>query len=149
MHGGIPKHNTYSFLDLSCVLSHPSLGQLALQGEGAVSITFTMAADVSAQDSAADGTVMTSKISVRNGTVAIVVQQTSSFHRWLTNAYNYLVEAASGEWTGFNLMCVAPNMQVTHEAGFMCFQKRADKPYQAQGQQVTWNFMASELKEYV
>jgi hypothetical protein len=38
-------------------------------------------------------------------------------------------------------------MEVTHTGSHMSFQKRADKPYQQQGQQVTWTLLAAELAE--
>ncbi len=141
-------YSTYAFEDLSVVVTHSALGQLTLQGTGVGNIQFNMANDVSAHDLAADGSVMTSKIKAGNGTIAISIQQTSEAHQWFTKLYNYLVTASSSEWAQIAIMATAPNMQVTHEGSNLSFQKRADKPYQAQGQQVTWTFLAGDLKEY-
>ena len=140
-------HSTYSFDDLFTTITHPAMGQLTLQGSGIGSITFTMANDASAQDVAADGSVMTTKIKAANGTVAIAIQQTSSAHAWLTRLYNYLSAASSREWARISLMSTSPAMQVTHIGSFLSFQKRGDKPYQQQGQQVTWTFLAGQLEE--
>jgi len=139
--------STYAFEDFSAIITHKAMGQLTLQGSGIGTITFTMANDVSSHDVAADGSVMTSKIKASNGTVAIAVQQTSDANAWFTRLYNYLVTASSKEWAGISLMGTSAVMQVTHTGSNMSFQKRSDKPYQQQGQQVTWTFLAGELTE--
>lgn len=118
------------------------------RGDGLLNTGSNMANDVSVHDLAADGSVMTSKIKAGNGTVAIAIQQTSEAHAWLTKLYNYLEAAPSSEWAEISLLATSAEMQVTHEASHMSIQKRPDKPYQAQGQQVTWNFLAADLKEY-
>lgn len=141
-------NTTYGFEDLSTVITHPAMGQLMLQGTGIGSITFTMANDSSSHDLAADGSVMTSKIKAGNGTVAISVQQTSEAHKWFTKLYNYLTVAPLREYAEISLLATSSDMQTTHEGTHMSFQKRADKPYQAQGQQVTWTLLVAELKEY-
>jgi len=140
-------HSTYSFADLSVTITHPAAGQLSLQGEGLGTITFAMSEDTSAHDLAADGSVMTSKIEARNGTVAIAVQQTSEAHVGLTRLFNYLQAAPSREWAQIALMAQASSMRITHTGNNMSIQKRPDKPYQQQGQQVTWTFLAAELHE--
>ena len=123
------------------------MGQISLQGEGLGTITFTMTEDTSAHDLAADGSVMTSKVEAPNGTVAIAVQQTSEAHKWFTRLNNYLRTAPSREWAGIALMATASNMRTTHTGQNMSIQKRPDKPYQQQGQHVTWTFLAGELDE--
>ncbi len=143
----MPNYSTYAFEDLSVVISHQAKGQLTLQGEGVGSITFAMANDVSAHDLAADGSVMTSKIKVGNGTVTISVQQTSSANKWFRDLYNYLVSAASSEWTGISLMAESKVMGVTYTATNMAFQKKPDGAYQQSGQQISWAFLAGDLKE--
>jgi hypothetical protein len=106
-----------------------------------------MANDVSVHDLAADGSVMTSKIEAGNGSVAIQTQQTSEFHHWMIKAYQYVTGAPAREWARFGIICVAPDMMATHEGSYMSIQKRADKPYQQQGQQVTWTFLCGKLVE--
>jgi len=138
---------TYSFADLAVTIMHPAMGQLSLQGEGIGTITFTFAEDTSAHDLAADGRVMTSKVEARNGSVAIEVQQTSEAHAWFTRLNNYLNAAPSSQWAITSLMGVATSMRVTHECQGMSIQKRPDKAYQAQGQRVTWTFLAEEMME--
>jgi fumarylacetoacetate (FAA) hydrolase family protein len=140
-------HSTYAFEDLHVTITHAAIGQLSLQGTGIGTITFTMTNDVSAHDLAADGSVMTSKMKAANGTIAIAVQQTSDAHAWFTRLYNHLMPAYSSEFAQISLMATAPNMQVTHTAENMAIQKRPDKPYQQQGQQVTWTFLAADLDE--
>ena len=90
---------------------------------------------------------MTSKIKSGNGTIVISVQQTSEFHKWLLRAHNYLNNAPSREWALMEMLAVAPSMQVEHEGSRISFQKRADKGYQQQGQQISWTLMAAHLEE--
>lgn len=140
-------YTIYAFEDVSCVIKHPSVGTFDVNGEGVGSITFAMANDVTSHDVAADGTVMVSKMKTGNGTIAIETQQTSSLHKWLTKAYNYLMAANAGEWAGMSIMTNSPVMQVTHDCTGVSFQKRSDKPYQQQGQRVTWTLMSAVMKE--
>lgn len=141
------SYTTYAFEDVSCTIKHPSVGVVNANGEGVGSITFAMANDVSSHDVAADGTVMVSKVKVGNGTIAIECQQTSVLHKWLTKAYNYLMAANAKEWASMSIMANSPAMQVTHDCSGVSFQKRGDKPYQAQGQRVTWTLMSAVMKE--
>ncbi|MDU5080230.1 phage protein [uncultured Tissierella sp.] len=137
----------YSFQDLNCSFTHPSVGQISMNGEGIGSITITRANDVTSHDVSADGSVMISKIKSKNGTVAISVQQSSPLNKWLDRLYNYLEVASSSEWAKASIIL----RHLTLGEGTVCtgvtFQKRADKPYQAQGQQVTWNLMAANIDD--
>jgi len=139
--------STYSFKDLTATFQHPAVGQLTITGEGVGSITYTMTEDTSAHDLAADGSVMTSKVDAPNGTVAVAVQQTSEAHAWFTRLFNYLRTTPAREWAQIGHIGTASDMRVTHTGENMSIQKRADKPYQAQGQQVTWTFLAGKLDE--
>jgi hypothetical protein len=143
----MPSYTTYAFEDLHTTIAHPANGQISVQGAGIGTITFAMANDVSAHDVAADGSVMTSKIKSGNGTIAIACQQTSDLHRWLLRLYNYLDSAPSREWAGIGVLSSSPDMQVQHTGEHVSIQKKADKPYQQQGQQVTWTLMAAKLTE--
>jgi len=137
---------TYSFGDISLVLRHPTFGSYTAMGEGIGSITVNMANDVSTHDVAADGSVMTSKIKVSNGTVSLAVQQTSSINKWLTNLYNYLRTAPASEWEGLRISIKAPTIEQVTNCSRVAFQKFMDKPYQQQGQVVTWSMMAAEIQ---
>jgi len=139
--------STYSFKDLVATFAHPAMGQLTITGEGVGSITYTMTEDTSAHDLAADGSVMTSKVEGPNGSIAIAVQQTSEAHAWFTRLNNYLRTAPAREWAQISHMATASDMRVTHVGENISIQKRPDKPYQAQGQQVTWTFLAGMLDE--
>ena len=138
---------TYSFSDLSVTFRHPSVGQIQLQGEGVGSITFTMSGDVTAHDTAADGSVMVSKILVSNGTIAINVQQTSEANAFFRRYYNYVMAASTAEFATATIICTSPVMKVTHTCTGVSPQKRADAGYEANGKQNTWNFMAARIEE--
>ena len=136
---------TYSFADVSLVLSHPAVGQCVLSGEGLGSVTVAMANDVTAQDLAADGGVMISKIIADNGTLAIAIQQTSAAHKWLMKYYNYIKNAATDEWAQMSGILRNPQQGETTNFVALAPQKRADRGYQQTGQQVTWTLMAGEI----
>jgi hypothetical protein len=138
---------TFSFADITLVISHPSFGQYSAVGEGLGNINIVLTNDVSANDIAADGKVVTSKIRSRGGSVALSMQQTSSFDRWLTKLYNYLQTAPSSEWALATITIRAPYMKETTICTGVSFQKLPDKSYQAQVQQKIWNMLAEDVQE--
>jgi len=139
--------STYSFADLACVLSHPAMGQLSLQGEGLGSITFSEANDLTQHDTAADGSVMASKIESSSGTIVIQVQQTSDAAKWLRRYINYIKAAPSSEFTRATLIGSSKVMGVTHTCTGVSPQKRPDASYQQAGQQISVTLMAQRMKE--
>ncbi|MEK8128663.1 phage protein [Paenibacillus filicis] len=140
-------YSTYSFSDVSQTISHPSLGQYVLNGEGVGSISVAMANDNTVHDVSADGSVMSSKIKVKNGTLQISVQQTAELNTWLLKAYNYAYTAPVNEWARFQIIIRAPLMKHSVTATGVSFQKIADRSYQSQGQQVTWTLMAADIQQ--
>ncbi|MBG9773567.1 phage protein [Brevibacillus laterosporus] len=142
-------YTTYSFEDVSMVISHPSVGQYVATGSGLGSISTAMATERTTHDVAADGTVMVSKIKGRNGSHTISVQQTSDLNKWLLKLYNYLEQAPASEWAGIKITVRASTMQELIRSTGVSFQKLPDKPYQAQGQQVPWVLMASDIDQTV
>ena len=140
-------NSTYSFEDLAVVFSHPGVGQIALQGEGLGSITFVMTNDISQQDLAADGSVMTSKINAPNGTIAIQLQQTSDAAKWFRRYINYCISAASDQFAQGTLIGSSKVMGVTHTCTGVSPQKRADASYQQAGQQISITLMAQIIRE--
>ena len=74
---------TYSFADVSFVMSHPAVGSFTFTGEGVGSISFNMANDSTVHDAAADGSIMISKILAENGAFVLNIQQTSEGHKFL------------------------------------------------------------------
>lgn len=140
-------NTTYSFADLPTVFSHPDVGQLSLQGEGLGSITYAMANDMTQHDQAADGSVMTSKIKTKNGTVTIQVQQTSDAAAWFRKYINYVDSAPTDRYTQASCISSSKLMRVTHTATGLAPQKRPDASYQQAGQQVAFTFMAEKIVE--
>lgn len=141
------SYSTYSFTDISAVISHPGVGQYSLQGEGIGSITIAMANDRSAHDLAADGVVMVSKIKAGNGTITLNAQQTSTLHNWLMKWSNYVDQASTGEWARAVITLRAPEMKETVICTGVSPQKTPDRPYQQQGQQVAWVLMAADIQQ--
>ena len=142
-------YTTYSFSDISFSISHPSVGKFSASGEGLGSITVAMANDRSAHDTAADGTVMVSKIRSKNGTITIAAQQTSSLHKWLTKWSNYLDAADTSVWAETTIIVRAPKMGDLITAKGVSPQKMPDKSYQAQGQNVSWAMMSADIQHDV
>ncbi|WP_163855820.1 phage protein [Paenibacillus elgii] len=140
-------HSTYSFSDVTMVISHPAVGQFVATGAGLGSITTIMTTDRTTHDISADGSVMVSKIKARNGSHSISVQQTSELNRWLLKLYNYLETAATNQWAGITIVIRSPQMQELITSTGVSFQKLPDKPFQNQGQQVTWNLMAADIQQ--
>ena len=137
---------TYSFSDITLVVSHPSFGQYTAMGEGLGTIDISMANDNSQHDVSADGRVVTTKIKAGNGNVALTMQQTSSFNKWLTKLFNYLKTAKSSEWARTTITVRAPQLNETTVCTGVSFQKPGDKSYQAQSQMKIWNLMAEDIQ---
>lgn len=138
-------YTTYSFLDLSGALAHPLLGAFTFTGEGTGSINIVMSTEKTAHDVSADGIVMVSKIAGNNGQIQVNCQQTSSVHKWLQNAYNLVLAAPTNMWAAMSATLRNTSDGTSHLANGMSFSKQADKPYQAQGQRITWTLMAAEI----
>ena len=135
----------YSFADVSFTISHPKVGKFTATGEGIGSISIAMSNDATQHDVAADGSVMVSKITTENGTIALAVQQTSAFHKWMQKWNSYLKVAPTSEWAQTSAMLKDPALGETISISGISPQKRADAAYQQAGQQVTWNLMAAKI----
>lgn len=142
----MPDVSTYSFLDLTGNIAHPSVGAYNFTGEGIGEMSISMATDRTVHDVAADGAVMVSKLAGNNGMITIQAQQTSSLHNWLLNWYNYLYLADTDEWIRTAVLIRAPKMGKSHLATGVSPQKIGDMPYQAQGQRVTWALMCADIQ---
>ncbi|USG65163.1 DUF3277 family protein [Brevibacillus ruminantium] len=143
------SHTTYSFADVSMVISHPAVGQYVATGAGLGSISVSMTTDRTTHDVSADGSVMVSKVLGRNGSLTISAQQTSDLNKWLLKLYNYLEQAPTSEWAGINVNVRSSTMQDLIRATGAAIQKLPDRPYQAQGQQVSWVLMAADIDQAV
>lgn len=139
--------STYGFGDVTLVVSHPAVGRFTAHGSGIGSVTFTMSTERTAHDVAADGTIMITKIEGNNGTIALAVQQTSSFQVYLTKLFNYLRTAPPSQWALIGLTLRSVSMQELINATGVSFQQMADKPFQQQGQQLTWTLMAANITQ--
>lgn len=138
---------TYSFADTTLVISHPALGQYIANGAGLGSIAVTMTTDRTAHDVSADGSVMVSKIEGNNGTIALQIQQTSGFNKWLLNAYNYLITSPAAQWAQLSITLRSLSMGDLINANGVSFRIKPERQYQAQGQQITWQLMAADIQE--
>lgn len=143
----MPQTTTYSFDDVEVTFSHPGIGLYLVNGKGIGSISVTMSTEKSVHDVAADGSVMVSKIPGDNAAVDIEVQQTSEFHKWLTNYYNFVKLAPASQWANAAIVIRDKIGGALITALDVSPLKKADKPYQAQGQRVTWPFLSANCQE--
>ena len=138
-------NSTYSFADVTFIMSHPSVGSFTFTGQGVGSITISRSNDMTQHDVAADGSVMASKIVIKNGTIALAIQQTSAAHEWLKKWVDYMTVAPTNEWTQTTGILQSDALGVNTTISGISPQKVADAVYQQSGQQETWNLMAMEI----
>ena len=143
--------NTYSFKDLTGVLTNPVFGvSLALTGGnvGIGSVTIAMTTERTVHDVAADGVIMGSYLAGNNGTIDIEVQQTSVLHHQLLALYNQCIIAANNEdvsgWMATNISFRTILDGSVHILNGVSFGKIPDKPYQAAGQKIRWALLAAD-----
>jgi hypothetical protein len=143
---------TYSFKSLVGVLTNPVFGVvIPLTGGniGVGSITIRMTQDRTTHDVAADGTVMPSYIAGDNGEVDITVQETSAVHKALLGLYNLCVLGAESfdvlGWAATSISFTFLIDGSVHVITGVSFRKIPDKPYEAQGQKITWSLMAASI----
>lgn len=139
--------DAYSFSDASAVFSHDSMGTLTMVGTGVVNVTVAMTGDRTTMDVAADGTVMTSKIRDRRGSVAIQLQQNSKANLTLLKWYNSLEDADSTQWDKITAVIKSPKNGEVYTCKRGAFQKLPEKSYAAQGQTMTWNFLFADVAQ--
>jgi len=137
---------TYSFSDIIAVIAHPQFPAFSLNGQGIGEIAISYSNDNTAHDLAADGSVMVSKIKANNGTLAMTMQQTSPLHKYLKQLFNFVQAQQTAAWiqTAITISSPAGTFDSILATG-VSLTKRADQPYQQQGQNVTWTFMAAEI----
>jgi hypothetical protein len=143
---------TYSFKDLVGVLTNTAFGvSLPLTGGnlGFGQMTIAMITGHTTQDVSADGTVMPSYVAGENGTVSLELQQTSILHHALLSLYNLCITAANNDdvsgWASTIISFRTLLDGSTHVLTGVSFDKIPDKPYQAQGQKVTWTLHAANV----
>lgn len=139
------SYSTYSFEDVNCIVSHPSVGSFSFNGAGMGSITVAKANDMSSHDLAADGSVMTSKIRAGNGTVTIAVQQTSPGAAFLRKLNAYCDTAGSSEFTRTVISVVSKEQGIDITATGVSPQKSPDTGFQQAGQQISFAYLAQRI----
>jgi hypothetical protein len=143
---------TYSFKSLTGVLTNPTFGvTIPLTGGniGVGSFTIRMTMTRTTQDVAADGTVMPSYVAGDNGEVDVQVQETSAIHSQLLDLYNQAVLAANNDdvsgWADTQISFTFLIDGSIHTLTGVSFDKIPDKPYEAQGQKMTWKLLAANI----
>ena len=141
----------YSFRDLTGAFVHPLAGSYILGGGnvGLGQITISMTQDRTAQDIAADGSVMVSYLPGDNGTISIEVQQTSDLHGFLVNWFNLCKTAAdAGDVSNWATATVSLRNLLdgsVHTATGISPGKMPSKTYATQGGKITWELPAARI----
>jgi hypothetical protein len=140
---------TYSFQDVVATFSCPGVGVKSSDGAGLGSISIVMTQTKTVQEAAADGSIMVSKILGENGTIALQIQQTSQLHKWLLdNWYNYINQSSNtSDWAAMTIIIKSNALTDSTTCIGVSPQKLPDRPYQSQGQLITWNFLAAKITQ--
>lgn len=141
------RTTTYSFKDLTGVIAHPYATPFKLVGVGIGQIDISMTTERTQHDVAADGSVMVSKIEAHNGTLKISCQQTSDLHKYLLGLYNYLDSATASQWALITVALRNTATGLSHFLTGVSFSKKADYPYQSQGQKVEWSLPVADIQD--
>lgn len=146
--------STYSFKSVSGSFSHPLAGTFAFSGQiGMGQFTVVMSSERSAHNVAADGAVMVSYMAGDNGTIAIQMQQTGDFYDFLQEWFNVCKTAADAgdptNWASASLTLVSITDGVQHICTGVSPGKPGDKPYAAQGQDITWTLFCADIQNIV
>ncbi len=139
-------NTTYSFLDVTFIISSGLVGQKQVVGEGIGSIKVTMTDNRTESDLGGDGSVMTSKVTSARGSVELEIQQTSALNGWLLNWQNTHDAADTSEWTDTTIVISENFLNGTKTvATGVSPMKYPDATDQQQGQKATWSFQAQEI----
>lgn len=149
----MPTGTTYSFKDLTGVLTNPLLAapvQLVGGAIGVGTITIRMLTQRTEHEVGSDGVVMPSYVAGNNAEVSIEIQQTSSLHHALLDLYNLLRSTSDGGdvavWASTSISLRTILDGSGHLLTGVSFQKIPDKAYAAKGQNVTWVLMAASAE---
>jgi hypothetical protein len=145
--------STYSFKGSTGVYSNPGAGifiPLVGGNHGGIgTIVVTMDTDRSELDIAADGGVMGSYIPGDNGKVEIEIQQTSTLHELLLNAFNLLKTSADNgdpsNWYGGRISMRNIVSLFGHNCAGVAFTKIPPVTYTKQGQMIRWELMCAQI----
>lgn len=140
--------NTYNFKDISFVISHPSVGQIQVTGQGIGDVTVSYSDNNTESDIGNDGVVMPTKVNSSRGTISLQIQQTSSLNNWLLNYFNTVYNGSTSLWSSASVTITElfTNGQKTVATGVSPL-KRPDHSDQQQGQKKTWELFGADIQE--
>jgi hypothetical protein len=141
-------NTTYSFADVTCVISHDLVGQKSVNGEGLGKITVSYLDNLTESDLGADGAIMVTKVESSRAKITIEVQQTSSVNAYLIKYANAVRNAPSGSWAKGSI-AIKENFDngIKISASYCSLIKRPDRSDAQQGDHVTWEFLSTHTEE--
>ena len=145
-----PIPTIYSFMDVILTFVHPVAGTFTANGNiGAGRFIVTNTTDHTVMAVSSDGATMVSAVPGLLGNLAIEMQQTCAFHKFLLNWSNILLTALQqndvSNWATASVEIRSVTDQSVHILTGVAPQKQADKTYEATGQNVTWNLPAATV----
>lgn len=140
---------TYSFQEVTLVLSHPDLGQIVMDGDGVGTISIDMSNDRTDSDIGADGTVVVNKIRDRRGAMSLSCFNTSSLHSKLKTWYNYLEQADAAAWAGITATVKSKSTDESTRCKGVAFTKLPKEEYGQKATLVEWPFFAADVQQDV
>lgn len=138
-------YRVYSFNDIAVSFNHPVVGSYSAIGEGIGDITIQYAADRTTHEVGADGYVMISKIKNRTGQINLNVLQVSGLNDYLQRWWRYIETAPASDYADMVITLRGINGGDNTVLTGVAPKKPADRPYQAQGQTVSWELMAADV----
>ena len=142
------KFTTYSLIDTTTILYHPSVGRATLSAVGLGKVTISRSGDLSSHTATADGTVVVNRLRSYNGTVTLEIPQNSEADRFLRRWLNYLQSHATGSSFAASTLTIRDTAaNHTYTMTGVTPQKWPDITYDQTATNVTYTLLAAEITE--
>lgn len=143
----------YAFSGFVGSITSPVTPNFAITGDnsGVAKFTITMDGDVTSHQRAADGSVVISAMTVKNGNFAIETFQNSATDQFLLDWYNTLNslkerhDVSNWNTTVMSFIDTSSNRQFTFNA--VSPKKLPERAYGVQAATVNWELMAAEITQ--
>lgn len=138
-----PARSTYSFLDLSGAISHPTTGSYPFIGKGIGRVNLSWEGERTFHEIDVYGnTIIGRSPTGGGGKITIECQQTSEIHYWLSSTFLKVVSSdVVADWAkmGLLLRSVSTGVQFTFRG--VTFTKIPDITYGSDGTMIAWVLM--------
>jgi hypothetical protein len=142
-----PPRSTYSFLDLSGVIAHPTVGSYIFTGQGIGQINISMNGEKTFHEIDIYGNVIIGKSPTGGGSLSISCQQTSNIYQWLSSTYLFIVNSTvQADWAkmGAILRSISGRERFTFKG--LTFNNYPEMQYGSDGGMVTWKLLFADVE---